>query len=369
MRVCNLSYLQTDWYIDQLRRPAYDAPAAPIKWNRYEYMTGQNEAIAIRPEMKRQLQELYVKEPEEARKAFGDDPFELKNILKHWVRSANSEFHFIPTDSIVLKIDKEAVKRSGMVLNDSVPDYLHINLRGRNALYKKDLMMLEMLAECNWERPLYFAVTVGRDNYLSLQDNFVQEGLAFRITPYNATRTGNYIDADKMYDNLMNKFKFGGINNPNIYLDETVFRMCLTHRRMFSILAQTLIARGDKERALKVLQKVDKEIPGTTVTYADNLGGTTELANSWIACGKAAKAQELAGILARSASQYLNWYINYSPIGINYNGQECAMHISDLIEAARILEKTKAKNARQVMETAANYYSQLQARGINISPN
>ncbi len=369
VRVCNLSYLQTDWYIDQLRRPAYDAPAAPIKWNRYEYITGQNEAIAIRPEMKRQIQELYQKEPEEARNAFGDNPFELKNILKYWVRSANPELHFIPTDSIVLKIDKEAVKRSGMTLVDSIPDYLHINLRGRNALYKNNLMMLEMLAECNWERPLYFAVTVGRDNYLGLQDNFIQEGLAFRITPYNATRTGSYIDADKMYDNLMTKFKFGGINNPDIYLDETVFRMCLTHRRMFSILAQTLIARGDKERALKVLQKVDKEIPGTTVTYADNLGGTTELANSWIVCGKSAKAQELANILARSACQYLSWYINYSPIAINYNGNECAMHISDLIEAARILEKTKAKNARQMMETAANYYSQLQARGINISPN
>lgn len=369
VRVCNLSYLQTDWYIDQLRRPAYNSPSVPINWKRYEYVTGQNEAVPIQPEMKQQLIQLYQTNPQEARKAFGDDPFELKNIIKYWIRSTDPQTHVIPTDSIVVKVDKEAVKRSGMMMaSDTIPDHFVISLKGRNALYKNSLMMLEMIANCNWVRPLYFAVTVGRDNYLNLQDNFVQEGLAFRLTPFNATGSGNYIDVNRMYDNLMNKFRFGGISNPNIYLDETVYRMCLTHRRMFSILAQTLVSRGDLTRAKKVLEKVDKEIPATTVSYGDNLGGSSDLANAWTACGRPDKAQAILHELANTAKQYLDWYLTYSPDKISSNGNECALHLSDLVEAARSLDKAKAKDAKEIMQQAASYYSQLQARGINVNP-
>ena len=366
VRVCNLSYLQTDWYIDQLRRPAYESPVVPIEWNRYEYITGQNEAISIQPEMKAQLLELYATNHAAAVEAFGENPFELKNILKYWVRSTDPNMHFIPTDTIVVTVDKEAVKRSGMLITDSIPDQLIIDLSKRRALYKNNLMMLEMLANCNWERPLYFAVTVGRESYLGLQNNFIQEGLAFRISPFNTMRTGNYIDTEKMYDNLMNKFKFGGVNNPDIYLDETVYRMCLTHRRMFSILAQDLVLKGDKERALKVLEKIDKEIPGNVVSYADNLGGSTELANSWLACGKTQKAVDILHTVARSSEQYLNWYINYSPDKLAANGRECASHIGDMIDAGRTLEKAKDEDAQKIMERAANYYSLLQSKGINI---
>ena len=369
VRVCNLSYLQTDWYIDQLRRPAYNSPAVPINWKRYEYVTGQNEAVAIQPELKGQLEQLYLSNPAEARKAFGDDPFELKNIIKYWIRSTDPQTHVIPTDSIVVKVDKDAVRRSGMLLaSDSIPDHFNILLKGRNALYKNSLMMLEMLANCDWTRPLYFAVTVGRENYLGLQDNFVQEGLAFRVTPFNAAKGGKYIDTQRMYDNLMNKFRFGGINNPHVYLDETVYRMCLTHRRMFSILAHELVSRGDTQKAVKVLEKAEKEIPGTTVSYADNLGGTTDLANAWIACGHPEKAQKMLDELVRSSKQFLDWYLIYSPDRVISNGNECALYLGNLVDAARALQTAHAKNAAQVMQLAATYYTQLQSRGVNVNP-
>ena len=103
----------------------------------------------------------------------------MKNILKYWVRSPKEGLQLIPTDSIVIKLDKEAVKRSGMMIPDSlhgeIPDYMSISLKGKRMLYKSELMMLEMLANTNWERPLYMAITVGSDNHLNLGNNFMQE--------------------------------------------------------------------------------------------------------------------------------------------------------------------------------------------------
>ena len=192
-RVCNLSYLQTDWYIDQMRRPAYDSPALPITWSRLEYCAGTNEYVYVKPNFKRSIQELYNAYPEEAKNLFGENPFELENILKYWVRNNINEQQrsviqmlvgpgqstkVIPTDTVYVTIDKEAVKRSGMMMaSDSIPDRMEISLRGKSALYKGDLMMLEIVAQTKWERPVYVATTVGEDNYMNLGDNFVQEGL------------------------------------------------------------------------------------------------------------------------------------------------------------------------------------------------
>ena len=173
VRVCNLSYLQTDWYIDQMKRQAYDSPAVPIEWSRLEYVQGHNEGVAVRPEVMESINNFYKQNPEEAAKEFGDNPYELKNILKYWVRSPKEGLQLIPTDSIVIKLDKEAVKRSGMMIPDSlhgeIPDYMSISLKGKRMLYKSELMMLEMLANTNWERPLYMAITVGSDNHLNFQ--------------------------------------------------------------------------------------------------------------------------------------------------------------------------------------------------------
>ncbi|MDE7086384.1 MAG: hypothetical protein K2O48_06850, partial [Prevotella sp.] len=183
-RVCNLSYLQTDWYIDQMRRPAYDSPSVPITWERIEYCAGTNEYVRVEPGMKATVQELYRQNPEQARQQFGDDPFELKNVLKYWVRSKNQDLHVIPTDTLYMTIDKEAVRKSGMLMAaDSIPDRMVISLTGKSALYKGDLMILEMLAECNWTRPIYVAISVGESNYINLGDNTITEGLAYRITP------------------------------------------------------------------------------------------------------------------------------------------------------------------------------------------
>ena len=104
-RVCNLSYLQTDWYIDQMKRPAYTSPSLPITWPRIEYCSGTNDYVEVVPRYKEEILAFYDSYPEEAARQFGEEPFELKNILKYWVRSKEKDTHFIPTDTVYVTID------------------------------------------------------------------------------------------------------------------------------------------------------------------------------------------------------------------------------------------------------------------------
>ena len=358
-RTCNLSYLQTDWYIDQMKRPAYDSPSLPITWDRVEYVEGTNEYIQIRPEIKKTLDALYAQadssgNPEALQNIhneFGEDPYELKNILKYWIRSDKEGLHVIPTDSIVIKIDKEAIRRSGMkipeALGDSIPDHMNILLRDDNgnpkrALYKSELMMLEMLANANWERPMYMAITVGRENQLGMDKHFVQEGLASRFTPFETKKLGATIDSEKMYDNLMNKFKFGGIDKPGIYIDENVMRMCYTHRRVFAQLIEQLMKEGQKDKALAALDYAEKMIPAYNVPY-DWQNGAVQMAEAYYQLGQTEKADKIMDALANKAIEYMTWYLSLDDSQFFVSTREFEYHIALLNEELKLMEKYKSK--------------------------
>jgi len=332
-RVCNLSYLQTDWYIDQMRRPAYDSPSVPITWERIEYCAGTNEYVTVEPSMKEAVLDLYRENPEEARKQFGDEPFELKNVLKNWVRSTNKELHLIPTDTLYMTIDKEAVRKSGMMMaTDSIPDRMVISLKGKHALYKGDLMILEMLAQCNWTRPIYVAVSVGDENYINLGDNTITEGLVYRISPFTTSNGGKPIDGVKnfdtkrTYDNVMNRFKFGGIDKPGIYLDETVMRMCYTHRRIMAKLALELAYEGQNEKAEKVLRYTAKQIPDYNVAH-NYSSGSMDMARCWAMLGNKQEALAIMDSLWKSATQYLRWYCSLESYRFDAAQNDCAIQL------------------------------------------
>ena len=347
-RVCNLSYLQTDWYIDQMRRPAYDSPSVPISWSRLEYCAGTNEYVQIDASLKSQVEELYRQNPEEAKKQFGENPFELKNILKNWVRSTNKDLHVIPTDTVYVTIDKEAVKKSGMMMaSDSIPDQMVISLKGKNALYKGDLMMLEMIAQCNWTRPIYVATTVGAENYMNLGDNFVQEGLANRITPFTTNAPGaKNFDTEKTYNNVMNKFKFGGVDKPGIYLDETVMRMCYTHRRLMSLLAMNLVNEGKDDKAKAVLDKCEKMLPSYNIPH-DYQSGSMDLARAYALTNQTKKAQDLIDQLWRKSAEYMLWYCSLDGQRFESSQQDCMLHLYILNQVLDLQSAVDAKKAEE----------------------
>lgn len=376
-RVCNLSYIQTDWYIDQMKRPAYKSPSLPITWPRLDYCSGTNEYVEVVPDMKQSILELYKQDAATAKKLFGDNPFEVSNVMNKWVRGnitpeqatilaqvfnvpetkVKEAMHMIPTDTLYVSIDKNAVKRSGMMMaSDSIPDKMVISLKGKNALYKGELMMLEIIANCNWTRPVYVAMTVGENNYMNLGDNFVQEGLANRITPFLTNTNGaKNFDTEKTYNNLMNRYRYGGLKTKGLYLDETIMRMCYTHRRLFGMLALHLIAENKKDKALKVLQKVEKEIPAYNVPL-NYMSGGADIAKAYALLGQKQKALDAINAAWKEACQYETYYLSLDGTKFAISQRDCMIQLSIMSQLSEITKMMDKNLAAKQKTQVDNYY-------------
>ncbi len=385
-RVCNLSYLQTDWYIDQMKRPAYNSPSVPISWKRLQYVSGTNEGIYIYPgvldDVLKQLSDMGFSE-ERMRQTFGDNPYDLRSIMDKWVLNNDPNLNdikrtlqlvdengeplpIIPTDSITFKVDADAVKKSGMmVAADSIPEQMNLSLKGRRVIYKSEMMMYDMLAGCNWERPMYVAVTVGSENYGSLGDNFVQEGLAYRITPFNTKASGKRLDTEKMYDNLMNKFKYGGLEKPGIYIDETVMRMCKTHRRMFSQLVQQLVKEGKLDKTAKLLAKCEEVIPAYNVPHSYD-SGSVDLANAWIAVGKKAEGEKILTAIIENLRQYVDWYLSLNDNFFIGSSDECRYYMYQYSAAIDALEKSGSDKFKEQNTAFEMRYDSMAQRLVRL---
>ena len=363
-RVCNLSYLQTDWYIDQMCRPAYESPSLPITWPRLDYCSGTNEYVEVRPSLKQQVMDFYKEDAEGAKKIFGDEPFEVKNIMKYWVRSKDKDMHVIPTDTLYMTIDKEAVKKSGMMMAaDSIPDKMVISLAGKRALYKGDLMMLEIISNCNWTRPVYVAMTVGEENYMNLGDNFVQEGLANRITPFTTNAPGaKNFDTEKTYDNVMNRYKYGGLEQRGLYLDETVRRMCYTHRQLMGTLALRLIAEQKQDKARKVLAKAEKCLPDYNVPMK-YVGGGADMARAYAVMGDKAHALRIINTLWKDAAQYMAWYLTLDGNTFLSYTRECLTQMYILQEICGITDMVDSKLADKQEKQLNLFYAAYRSKG------
>ena len=363
-RVCNLSYLQTDWYIDQMCRPAYESPSLPITWPRLDYCSGTNEYVEVRPSLKQQVLDFYKEDPDGAKKLFGDEPFEVKNIMKYWVRSKDKDMHVIPTDTLYMTIDKEAVKKSGMMMAaDSIPDKMVISLAGKRALYKGDLMMLEIISNCNWTRPVYVAMTVGEENYMNLGDNFVQEGLANRITPFTTNAPGaKNFDTEKTYDNVMNRYKYGGLEQRGLYLDETVRRMCYTHRQLMGTLALRLIAEQKQDKARKVLAKAEKCLPDYNVPMK-YVGGGADMARAYAVMGDKAHALRIINTLWKDAAQYMAWYLTLDGNTFLSYTRECLTQMYILQEICGITDMVDSKLADKQEKQLNMLYAAYRSKG------
>ena len=331
-RVCNLEYLQTEWYTDQMVRPAYNSPSLPIAWKRAEYVDDGKHGYFPIVDRKAELDAFKKAHPN------GPDPYELTYIMDNYVRTKQ----IFPTDSVVVKVNKQNVINQGITVpaGMEIPDHISLSLKwaGRG-MSRKQVMIYEMLARNNWKRPIYMSVTLGAENYAGLQDYFCLEGLAYRLTPFKLGQSR--IDTDKMYTNLMTRFKYGNVAMPGIFLDETNLRMAQTHRRMFSILIERLLNEGKKDKALAALRMCEKVLPEATVPYEYS---DVDLATLWFRAGDKGKAAKVAKEVARQNWQYLNW-ANTLPQETTYAyANSCTKTFLYLYRCVALLQDMKDKD-------------------------
>ena len=246
-----------------------------------------------------------------------------------------------------------------MMAADSIPDVMHISLKGKRAVYKSEMMMYEMLAQCNWTRPLYVAYTVGPSNYGALGDYFVQEGLAYRVTPFNTKQSGRDIDTDRMFDNMMHKYKFGGLEKEGLYIDETVMRMCYTHRRNFSRLAQSLLEENKADSAAQVVKYANQVLPAYNVPH-NYPSGSLDLARVAIQVNLKEEAETMAMAVAQNASEYVEWYLSLPTNIMLLNDKELMYNMSILHSSIEVLQSAGSDKAAMYEQRLGTFNQSLQ---------
>lgn len=343
VRVANLSYLQTDWYVDQMKRQAYESAPLPIDFTKDQYIQGTRDVVYLMDML-------------------SGDTLDLKTALDI-VKSEDERFKripgydgrmdFVPAKKFKLKIDKQAAIESGAVpanYIDSIPEEMIIDLSNKNYLGKQELMILDMINNNNWKRPIYYAVTVGGDQYLNLKDNFSLEGLAYRINPVN--EEGGLINTDVMFDNMVNKFQWGGIENPKVYLDENNIRMTKTFRYMFTTLVDALINEGKTEKAIQALDHAMKVIPPTSVP---NDFSTLPFADQYYTLGLDEKGNAILSDILKSSAQYLQWYYSLTPRQRRYSSTEIGHQLAVMQEALKVADINDKPLAEKYFPIFAEY--------------
>ena len=325
VRACNLSYLQTDWYIDQMKRPYYNSPGLPISWDYADYMPGKNEIAWV---------ENRLNAPLEVKKAYqflhSNDP-----------RTKRDGEGYIPSDQLYV----------------FSPDSQKIMFKKARRFTRSEMMVMEMLSTNEWKRPMYFAVTIGSDYHLGLDPYLELTGMAYRITPERSKDGKPRVNTEVMYDNMLHKFKYGNMNVPDIYIDENTMRMCRTHRMMFCQLAEALYYEGKHDKAMEVLDFAEEVLPGYNVTY-DYTSGT--MAALYYAMDEIEKGNAIMSALADNCVEYMEWAATLSPAQRKSVNQSTVGHYSAVL--GFVLNNLQRFDQKELFNKYFDLYNQYATR-------
>jgi len=349
VRVCNLSYFQTDWYISQMRRPYYTSEALPIKWTPDMYSNGKRDIGRI---IKLTDDSISL---DMAMKFIESDDERYKHIQGY-----DERVDFIPSNKIYMDIDASEVMANKYLdpkYADKIVPQLTINLGDKTYLGKQELMILEMLQENKWKRPICYAVTVEESQFLGLKSSFLQEGLAYKVSPIKSVDGEATINTEKMYDLMMNKFRWGNIQDPSLYLDENNLRMCRTHRAMFGFLAKALYSEGQMDKVEKVLDYCMKVIPMSNVpsNYTN-----AEMADLYYKIGKPKKALAVIKQCGKTSLEYLDWAYALKPRQYRSASELVRMNLYTLQMIAISMNEYDKKNGVPYMEAFQKHASLFQ---------
>ena len=299
VRVINLSLLNTDWYIEQMDRKAYDSERAPFSLDPIDYKQGTRDYL---PVVNMNKKDVFV----DIKKVINF----ISDDANRRVFGADKLMNYFPTNKFSLKVDKEKVLAAGIVPDakkNQVVNEINWSIK-KNYILKKDMMIMDILANFNWERPVYFAITTGNAAYIGLEKYFQLEGLAYRLVPFEGKsfdgQTG-YVNTDIMYENLMTKFEYGNMDDPSVYMDENNRRMCMNLRNNFARLAEALFREGKKDKAIEVLDRCIATMPNENIPYNFFILPAVE---SYYKMGEYDKANEIVKILLTMYTQESDYY-------------------------------------------------------------
>ncbi|MBC7447286.1 MAG: DUF2723 domain-containing protein [Hymenobacteraceae bacterium] len=302
VRVSVLSYLNTDWYIDQMRRPSYTNTPLITTLDSTNYRQGTNDYLTYQPI---------------AQVANGIDLKQFIGLVKQNYPAlvvptqVGKPLMSFPTKKFFLDIDTAAVWNSGIIPTDrraQLVPRMEWTIKG-NLMEKKNLIILDMIQANQWKRPIYFSTTVNTADFMGLLPYFQLEGLAYRLLPCkNPTadpRQNGFVAREIMHRNMMTKFQFRGLDNPRIFNDENGLRFPANSRDKLSILAESHLAAGDTVRAKQVLAAAFRWMPDAAVPYDYY---TPQFIAPLVEVGDRARANQIMDVMGDRAVKSLTYY-------------------------------------------------------------
>ena len=331
VRVVNLSLLNTEWFIDQMKRQAYDSDPVPFSMTKDKYHQGTHDVT-------------YIFENDELKDTYTDlrTLFDIISTDDSKLKMNTSQagmIDYFPTSKFIVPYDPATLLKSGALSPgmESRLDTIRWKFRGR-AIEKANLMVLDLLANNNWKRPVYFVSTTGTDTYLGLDSYLHLEGLAYRLLPVKAVpekgQVGD-VNTTAMYDNMMNRFKWGNMNNPKVYIDETNARMIMNFRGLFSRLTTALVNQGKYDSAKRVIERCLEVMPESVIAY-DFF--TVPMAEGYFKMGETAKGLALSKKVLKNSVEELAYFFSFpdrdlKPLDMNI--QEALFTVQRLGEVAK----------------------------------
>ncbi|WP_075602725.1 glycosyltransferase family 117 protein [Saccharicrinis aurantiacus] len=341
VRVCNLSYLQTDWYIDQMKRKAYESDPMPFSLTHDQYVTGTRDVVHLLPRIKGRV------DMREAIKFLASENPKTKQIPGY-----EGRIEHLPSKEFSVPVDSLKAIQTGLVNErdaEEIVSQLDITYN-KEYILKNELMILDLISNNDWNRPLYFAVTVGQDNYANLQDYFQLEGFAYKVVPIktkNADGQFGRIDTEKMYDRFMNKFRWGGFDDPRVYLDENHQRMAMNIRNNMSRLALALNKEGQTKKAVDILDLASEKLPSDRVPHNYF---SLFLAEGYYQAEDLDDGDRILNELSTQCLQEINFFSLLPPKLQNSVGSDLQRSMAIYFELAKVAEKYNRKGLMDQFE-------------------
>lgn len=263
VRVIVGSLFSADWNIEMMQRQAYESAPLPFSIQRELYKQGG--LIDYVP----------VVEHPNLKGAAVNLPQYLELLRKQHPAimvqtQAGSALASVPSKELRMPVNREEVLEKNLVpdtMTHYVPEFLSFKMSG-NGLQKSDLMLLDLIATNNWERPIYFTFTALNQLPFDLSKHVVQEGLIYRLLPIENPREGDYlVHTGAMYTNMMERYSWRNLNKPGVTYSTYYSNQMLNPRMSFNALAQALIGEGEPEKALLAIHKSLEVIPDDTIPY------------------------------------------------------------------------------------------------------
>lgn len=341
VRVANLSYIQAGWYIDMMRQKAFDSDPLPLSLPREKYVEGARDYIPLNNRIDKPVELAQVVQ------FVGQDD----NKFKYDYSGRGDYLNYLPTNKFLIEVDSAEVLSNGTVkeyFSDRIVSPMIWEYSVRDA-YKGDLAIMDLLSTNRWERPVYVSTTVPSSQYKGLEKYFVQEGIAYRIVPIRTDKSedGEFgmVDPYVMYDNMMNKYRWGNAADPSVYLDENNKRMLSNFRRIFGNLGKALLVAGDTARAVEAVHRGLEIVPAEKLPYDFFVLGLAEVL---LRAGEAEEGNRIINDVINYSKDYLEYAVAGNaglqfgmdyPVGINMqalldiNNMAINLSMDDLINS------------------------------------